>query len=192
MTGKRFTGIVLDLEEGMKISAELIAAVKSRYNDILYLDVTIGFDDVKLLTKLRPFVDHFYLQFYDLYTQTQSKVTASVETSPFITFRNDPVGLANWIKTEILEMPGMNKMYKESPHQLYIMWSSQNKASTDCLYPLKGSCGHDIGFGTWTPKAFNSFINLITNNPQYNLFPGVGGHGIFEFDLMPTGWHRLG
>jgi len=188
----RFSGIVLDLEEGMTITEELITAMKQRYgSSVPFFGVSIGFDQVKLLKSMQTWVDHFYVQMYDFYVPGINAITKKLHiANPFIGHVNDPSVIAEWVKSEVLSDPGVAKMYSKFGSQIYVMWSAQNAASTDCMYPLKSTnmCGRHYEFGTFTASAFNQFISIVTD-PSYGIFANVLGHGIFEFDLMPLGWH---
>jgi hypothetical protein len=185
----RFTGIVLDLEEDYPWDWTHIAGVKANHStQIPSLGVSIGFDEIVKLKRLAPFVDDFYMQMYDFYTREVRHVTSNYTTSPFVLYRDNPVELANWLKAEVLADPDLFAIYRRYRKQIYVMWSTQNRGSSDCIYPLRGTCGSHYEFGLFSAKSFNQFIRLITTDPQFLLFHGVQGHGLFEFDLIRNDW----
>jgi hypothetical protein len=184
-----FTGIVLDLEEDFVLDWSHVGGMKARYiPQIPYLGVSIGFDEVVKLKQLAPFVDHFYMQMYDFYTRDIRHITSTYETSPFVIYPNNPVAIAEWLKVEVLTDPDLFAIYRKYRSKIYIMWSTQNKGSSDCIYPLRGTCGSHYEFGLFSPESLNQFFQLVTTHPEFRLFPGVQGHGLFQFDLLRTDW----
>ena len=189
----RFTGIVLDLEEDFPWDWVTVNETKWRYKEqIPSLGVSIGFDEYAKLKLLSPFVDIFYLQMYDFYTQSVRHITKELATSPFSANRDNPRAIAEWIRDEVLTDPDMFAVYRKYRKRIYIMWSVQAKGSSDCIYPLKGTCGSHYECGLFSPASFNHFMNLVTNDPRLTLFPGVMGHGIFQFNLLRTDWLSTG
>jgi hypothetical protein len=188
-TTSRFTGIVLDLEEDFVLDWEHVGALKQVYNSqIPFLGVSIGFDEVVKLKQLAPYVDHFYMQMYDFYTRDIRRITSQYETSPFVIYRDNPAAIAQWLKVEVLTYPDLFAIYRKHRSKIYIMWSTQNRGSSDCIYPLRGTCGSHYEFGLFKPESFNEFMRLITADSPFRLFPGVQGHGLFQFDLLRTDW----
>ena len=188
---KKFTAIVLDHEEfrnsnEIKLVKDDIVRYKLKYG-IPEVTMSIGYDDVGRFYRYRKVIDAFYMQLYDIYTKTISRITQSALTSPYSLNENNPRAVIDFLKTEVLFDPDVNDIYKTFGKQMYIMWSTQHSGSSDCLYPLEGTCGANFEMGTWGPNTANQFLYLAScQSPK--VFPSVRGHGLFQFNLIPTSW----
>ena len=184
-----FSGIVFDLEEDYPWNWTHVAEVKANYTPLIAsVGVSIGFDEIVKLKQLAPFVDEFYMQMYDFYTRETQHITSNISTSPFVEYPDNPMVIAEWLKTEVLTDPDLFAIYRRYRKNINIMWSTQNKGSSECIYPLRGTCGSHYEFGLFNPNAFNRFMQIVTSPREFPLFQGVTGHGLFQFDLIRKDW----
>jgi hypothetical protein len=184
----RFRGITLDYEEvapsaaySMAMSATSINRHKDNYG-ITEFGGAIGFDDRKKIAAL-TYYDEFYLEFYDFYVP-YSNVDKSKTDSRFVVYKNNPVSMANYITSTIMQ-PGIVAGYAGHTSKLNAMWSLQSTLG-GCIYPLKdGTCYTNYEFGIWRPDTVNAFIRQITSVSP--LFKSMN-HGLFQYNFTPKTW----
>ena len=192
---KAFTGIVLDFEgfgdfeefgEAVNLSEISIAHYKETYQ-IPEISLALKLANMEAFYKFRPFIDTFYMEAYDIFTRGAKGITKTSETSPYSLNPENPEAVVDFLRDFVFYDPALMEMYNNFGDQIFIMWSTQNAESSQCLYPLRGMGGANCELGTWSPAVANKFLRLAMN-PASGLFPNVRGHGIFQFDLIPLSW----
>ena len=181
------SGIVLDLEE-FPVSAipsvrnaTRINAWKAKYGLTEY-GVSVGFDQVGIISTMASYTDSFYVQFYDFYYPTIG--IDKTPSSPFLTYQNQPTQIAQYILNPLVMKSNLVQVYNQFQGKIYAMWSIQDLTG-NCRYPLDtGLCGLNFEFGSWSPVAFNAFYQQII---QSDLFKNMN-HGIFQFSFVPFSW----
>ena len=185
----RFKGIFLEIDEfphhDFSFNRKNVNQWKDKY-DIQTISIGIHYEDYHTFHKYESFVDYFYSGAFDLYTESAKRITLRPETSPFVQNPTNPLPVIEFIKNEVFHDPKVVEMYTRYGNKIILVWSVQNKGSTVCIYPLRGSCGHNYEAGTWGPDVAHSFFAEIT--AKKGIFENVAGHGIFEFDLIPNSW----
>ena len=183
----KVSGIVLDLEEfpGNAIpsvkNSTLINSWKSLYGLTEY-GVSVGFDQVGIVSAMQSYTDAFYVQFYDFYYPTVG--IDKTGSSPFLTYRNQPAQIVEYIMNPLVMKTNLVQVYSQLQNKIFAMWSIQDLTG-NCRYPLDtGLCGLNYEFGSWSPVAFNGFYQQII---QTLLFKNMN-HGIFEFSFVPFSW----
>ena len=191
----KFTGVTIDLEElwvnklDSVFNATVVNAYKAKYGLYDY-GVSVGFDGTGKVELMSSYVDSFYMQWYDFYTDvngnTYPYVDASAVDSPFLKHLNNHKAMTSYILDRVVTSRIKN-IYSVHGKKIYAMWSNQD-LDTDCLYILSKSnkCGVNFEFGAWSPEAFNAFIREI--NWSSELFRNLKGHGIFQFSFTPISW----
>ena len=175
----RFQGVVVDGEEkvGFAPQLPLVPTYKQTYNIGIFGYAT-GYSSVGDWNRYGPYVDHFYLEMYDFY----------VYNSPTLQLvQNTDVASSSAFVTELnnLVLPqSLLKNYNNPKFQF--MWSVQNSASTDCLYPLNGACGIKEDFGTQSLSYFLGFLAEL--KAMYPATFGTQPNGIFQFSFIPNSW----
>jgi hypothetical protein len=149
----------------------------------------VGFDGTGKVELMGKYVDSFYMQWYDFYTDvngnTYPYVDATVQ-SPFLVYQNKHREMTDYVLNRVVT-PRILSVYTQYASRIYAMWSNQD-LNTDCLYILSKSnkCGVNYEFGAWTPEAFSAFIREI--NWASALFANLKGHGLFQFSFTPLTW----
>ncbi len=185
-----FSGITMDMEEGIELNRDAILRLKAEFPDIPYLGISVGFDDVNWIYRYHAIVDEYYMQMYDYYAKDGgAPICLSAQTSPFVLHQDKPDAVYDWITEYVTKSLGsVGDLYASRfTSKMFLMWSSQNVGSDQCLYPLNGLCGHSYDFGTWTAESFNSFLSQVTG-PE-SVFANFGGHGIYEFAFLQRDWY---
>jgi hypothetical protein len=185
----RFTGVTLDMEEGIELDKQEILSIKTSYPDIPFLGISVAFDDVRWVYRFSDVVDEYYLQMYDFYTKSQRSICRSTSTSPCVLFLNNHEEMYNWVRKEIVEgLSDVKDLFgqKRFLSKLLLMWSVQNAHSNDGMYPSRGKCGPGYDFGTWRSDAFRKFLELVMRDES--IFRGFAGHGVYEFAYIPRDW----
>jgi hypothetical protein len=184
----RIRGIVTDYEDGDNFQHDMIhlASYKRRYSTpgqpSLRFGIALGYESAGRIKSYGPEVNEVFLEMYDWYVEG-SKPAIPVESHNRAL--NNP--------TEFLAMLDKNvwktyiPFYSRYPNIIFL-WSLQNRLSNDCLYPDIGSksCGDRVDFGSWAPKAFHSFLDMLIE--KYPIFGGQRQHGLFQFSYMPNSW----
>ena len=191
---KAFTGIVFDFEEfgdALSVDEIAIAHYKETYQ-IPEISLALGFADMATFYRFQPFIDTFYMEVYDINARDAEgiitkRITKTSETSPYSLNPENPGAVIDFLRECVLYDPDLMEMYNTFGDQIFIMWSTQNAESAECLYPLRGKGGANCELGTWSPAVANNFLRLAMN-PSEGLFPNVRGHGLFQFDLIPLSW----
>jgi hypothetical protein len=186
-----FKGIVFDMEErkhgwlqypAIDLTAGSVARLKNRYGNF-ELGVSIGWDDVTRFRSM-PFVDKWYTQMYDFYDN--SGILDRGSRNPFIIYKNNPQGLANYIVN--VQIPKwIQAEYVVFAPKILAMWSWQRN-DAQCLYIYtNGVCVGNAEFGMWSGSGFNLFLHRIKT-----VWPAMARveHGAYHFALLPTAWQR--
>jgi hypothetical protein len=175
----RFSGVVVDGEEKVGFASEIpsVPLYKQAYN-IGVFGYATGYDTTGDWNRYGPYVDQFYLEMYDFYVYNAPTLelvqnTDVTSSSAFVSELTSNVLPANLLKN-----------YNNPKFQF--MWSIQNSASSNCLYPLNGSCGSKEDFGT---QSLEYFLNFLAELKA--LYPSTFGsrpNGIFQFSFIPNSW----
>jgi hypothetical protein len=186
LPGVKFTGVVFDNEEfgggagGPLLTATNAAALKSKFA-IKNIGLAVGFDGVGKFATM-PWIDQFYMEMYDFYTPA-----AYIDASPqsrFVQYVNNPGPLVDYITNQVLSA-GQLDLYRQYASKVHAMWSTQS-LGTNCIYPLGTNCGINNEFGVWSAAGFTSFLSTV--KAKSPIFASLAGHGLYEFDLIPTSW----
>lgn len=177
----RCQGVTVDGEERRGYITELssISSYKAAYGGLTF-GYSTGYTQVGVLGTYSNFTDDFFFQLYDFYVRgiyppelVQNSDVAKDDVNGLISRLNSLV----WYQ----HLP-----YYEHPKARF-MWSIQNNASNDCLYPDGPTrCGIKQDFGVWSINGFLSFVSTLKS-----LYPTKFGnkpHGIFQFSFVPNSW----
>jgi hypothetical protein len=177
----RCGGVTVDGEErrGYLTEFPAVNSYKSTYGGLTFGYAT-GYPQVGVLGSYDSFVDDFFFELYDFWVRgiypaklVQNSDVAKDDVSGFITKLNGNV----W---------NQYLRYYEHPKARF-MWSVQNIASNDCLYPDGPKrCGIKQDFGAWSINGFLSFVSTIRS--MYPTKFGNKQHGIFQFSFVPNSW----
>jgi hypothetical protein len=181
----RFTKIVVDMEElngdnYTKIyDASWISMLKSKYS--FDFGVSIGFDQTAKLQQMASYVDSFYLQFYDFYKtvsgSTMNFVAQNPTTSPWLIYQNSPTLMKDYVIHTALTADHL-RVYNSFGSQIYAMYSIQD-LSSNCIYPLNGTCGINYELGSWQKNQIGAFIQQMAD-----ALGNMKGHGLFQFSFV--------
>ena len=183
----RIRGLVTDYEDGDNFRHHMVhlASYKRRYSShgqpSLRFGIAIGYDSAGKIKSYGPEVDEVFLEMYDWYVEgTKPPIPVEAHNSAL----NNPAEFLAMLDKDVWKshIPS----YSRYPSIIFL-WSLQNRISNDCLYPDRNtSCGERVDFGSWTPTAFHSFLDMVKE--KYPVFGGDRQHGLFQFSYMPNSW----
>jgi hypothetical protein len=183
----QFTGVSFDREEftiaGFDLTATNVAAMKAKYPVMKEVGMAVGYVSVGRVMTYGPFVDFFYVEFYDLWT-TATGALDGTASSPFMTHKNDPQAIIDLLFT--VTTAYQRDQYAKYGKQIYAMWSQQDKGAA-CAFPdtASGPCGANYEFGSWSPAAMNQFLTKVSGVYPFNQ---IKGHAFFQFSYTPLSW----
>lgn len=177
----RCGGVTVDGEErrGYVNEIALAPTYKSQYQ-VGFFGYATGYTQVGVISQYAGYVDGFYFEMYDFYRANfatvelvQNSDVPLDDAASFIALLDDQV----WARY----LP-----FYESARANF-MWSLQNSAGGDCLYPLGPSyCGAKEDFGVWSLNGFRTFLSRLKE--MYPTKFGNKPHGLFQFSLTPFSW----
>ena len=178
-----FQGIVVDAEEKRGFLEEInsVPSYKIEYS-IAAFGYCTGYTQVGVLSVYADVVDAFYFQMYDFYVRdsatlqlVQNSDVGVDQSGAYISVLNDKV----WKQY----LP-----YYEHAKANF-MWSVQDSANTDCLYPdTPTTCGIKKDFGAgWSIDGYLNFISDL--KAMYPSKFGNKPHGLFQFSFIPNDWY---
>ena len=175
----RISGVVVDGEEKVGFAPQIpsVPMYKQMYG-IGVFGYATGYDTTGDWNKYGPFVDQFYLEMYDFYKYNAPTLEL---------VQNTDVGSSSAFVSELTShvLPAsLLKNYNNPKFQF--MWSIQNSASANCLYPLNGSCGSKEDFGTQSLEYFLNFLAEL--KAMYPATFGSRPNGLFQFSFIPNSW----
>jgi hypothetical protein len=188
----KIEGFIIDNEEVLysldktvypvSLTPSSISPLKILY-PLVKTGVTIGYDDKTRINFFDTFMDYLFLQVYDLYYPFVGS-DASVDSSIFEVFRDDPTSLVSVLTTNVLKSSILSN-YKGREARIFLMWSTQYIDEKNCLYKLNdGSCGVNYEFN-WRPYFFNKFVQEIMQSSP--VLSSVS-HGVYTFNFMRQDW----